>query len=668
MNYSTGICTFCGTGCGHLLQVNDGKVEGVFPSQNHPVSKGRLCVRGWNIHELLRTDQRITTPRIKKNGSFAQADYPEAIGYVVEQLQKYSAGEIAFLGSPRSSNEENYLFMKLARTVFKTNNISLDSESGHRNSLNVLHAGTGMAGMLGSLDDIGGADFILIVGTEMLKQNPIVASEIHMAARAGTRVVTIDSRKTQIAELSSSFLPVKPGSTKLVLAAMAKSLIEGNKIDPEFLEKKTYGFDGFANSLGSINTVEIEAKTGQPYTEIQAIAAELAEAERGMVFFPSGISGLDEDTIRYLYNLFLMAGKVGKPGCGVNPLTGINNLQGGYDMGVAPDLLTGFQSLEDPDVVNKFRKVWNTDINTKSGNAVYDMLSEGGSALKALVVVDHDEGIVRYENEIKDLDLVIYIGAFENDFAKHAHVVLPMAAYFETQGTYTNTERRIQRSEKKLDPPANVLPGWELYSQIAQKASADWKYTEAGDVLAEIAQVTPAYSAVKYNEINRLTGVQWPCTEEKPEGTGSFAADAGNDRLNFVDVSGTFTTPSGSGEYPYLLLVGKAQYFWHRNNLLKKTYIPMREYNTSLLLYPEGYIELSPEDAKKLEVRNKWAVKVVSASGEMTVDVMVSDAVQPGTTCVPYFVRDRLAEFLLEHTDVLKHGEDATIPIRIERV
>ena len=203
MNYKSGICTFCGTGCGHLLDVRGNAVCGVFPLQNHPVSKGRLCVRGWNVHELLNTPEKITTPLIRKNGALAEASYDEAVSYLVDNLTKYkknSSDEIGFLASPRSSNEENYLLMKLARSVVNTNNISLDSDPGHRLSLDVMHRGTGMAGMLGSLEEIAKADFLLVVGIDITKQNPIIGSEIHMAARAGAKLVVIDTRNTPIAK------------------------------------------------------------------------------------------------------------------------------------------------------------------------------------------------------------------------------------------------------------------------------------------------------------------------------------------------------------------------------------------------------------------------------------------------------------------------------------
>ena len=361
MNYKPGICTFCGNGCGHLLRIADGRVDGVFASRNHPVSQGRLCVRGWNIHELLSTDQRILSPAIRKNGILEKASYDEAIALVMDRLTAYakaSPDQVAVLASPRSSNEENYLLMKLARTVLNTNNIGLDSESGHRASMDVLRAGTGMPGMMGSVGGIMKTEFILVFDIDITHQNPILGSEIHKARRAGATVVTIDSRKTQIASLSDHFLQTRPGSNKMVLGALAKIIIDDNLMNSEYIQKYTTGFEGFANLLGSLSYGDIEAKTGIDVARLREIAHLLAKAGSAMAFYPSGISGLDTDMIGYLFNIFLITGKAGINGSGINPVTGLNNLQGGYDMGAAPDLLTGFQMLDDESAVKKFSDAW----------------------------------------------------------------------------------------------------------------------------------------------------------------------------------------------------------------------------------------------------------------------------------------------------------------------
>jgi len=661
MNYKSGICTFCGTGCGHLLDVRGDKVHGVFPLQNHPVSKGRLCVRGWNVHELLSTPERITTPLIRKNGKLTEASYDEAIAYLVENLSKYKKGaadEIGFLASPRSSNEENYLLMKLARAVFNTNNINLDSEPGHRTTLDVMHNATGMAGMLGSLEEIRKAEVILVAGIDITKQNPIIGSEIHMAARAGAKVVTIDTRNTQIAKLSSTFLQIRPGAYRIAMAYMAKVLIDEKIYDAEFVKRNAEGYDAFAASLSSLSDADVAEKTGVTTDELKAVARDLAGAKTAMVFFSSGISGFPKETVSYILNLFLLAGKIGREGCGVNPITGINNLQGSYDMGIAPDLLPGFQAVSDKAALDRFGKEWGVSLNATPGKTVYDLLAT--NKLKALVVVDHDETIIRNAIEISKLDFVAFMGAYKHDCMNYAHVVLPIAEYIATDGTYTNTERRVQLSKKKVEPEKGILPGWKLYATIAAKAGAKWNYAAPADVMAEIAKLTPNYAGITYDKLQALGGVK--C------GGARLDADKLPKKLSFAAVAGNFAVPQASEEYPILLLVGEAQHYWHQNNLMKKTNLPLREYNATLLLYPQGYVAISPQNAKELNVRDRFPVKIVSPYGSMEAMVQVTDKVKPNTAYVAYFVDEMVTKFFMEHKDVLKRGEDATIPVRIAKV
>ena len=669
MKQQPGVCTFCGTGCGHFMVANGDTVERVFPSQNHPVSKGRLCVRGWNIHELLNTAQTIPAPLIKKNDQFMQASYDEAVTHVADKLKSFPPSAIGFLASPRATNEEQFLLMKLARAVFKTNTISLASESGHRNSLNVLHAATGMAGMTGSLEEISRAEFLLVLGSDITKQNPIIGSEIHKAAQAGAKIVTIDSRRTQIAKLSSRFLHIPPGSLKLAVAAIARSVFREGLIDEDFIRTSTKGYEQFSASLLSLPDQEITRGTNVPIEEFKQTALTLSQAKTAMAFFSSGISGLDKDTIAFIFNLFAMTGKIGRDGCGVNPIVGLNNLQGGYDMGCAPDLLTGFQRLSDPESVKKFSRAWGVELNTIPGSSVYELLAKESSKLKALVVIDHDEGIIKSAEAIQKLDFVAYIGSYTNRFMDYADVVLPIARYIEENGTFTNTDRRVQLSQKKIEPKAGILPGWKLLSRIAQQAGAAWNYSGPAEVMDEVARLTPAYANISHKTLAAaFGGIQWPCNEQNPQGTAHFDLKQAGVTINFAPVSGVFDLPVSGADFPYLLMIGKAQDFWLQNNLMRKTFIPLREYNATLLDYPEGYVEIAPETAAALQVRNQWQVKVVSPYGELPLAVKISEDVKPNAVYAPYFAKDKIIKRLIGHSEILHKGEDATVPIRIEKV
>jgi predicted molibdopterin-dependent oxidoreductase YjgC len=669
MRYEAGICTFCGTGCGHFLGVRDGEPAAVYPARNHPVSRGRLCVRGWHAHELLRTRHRVTKPLLRRNGELRPVGYDEAIRFLAGRIEACAdaAAEVAFLASPRASNEETYLLTKLARGVVRTGNLSVDSESGHGAALRILFEGTGLAGMTGSLEDIRDSAYLLVVGHDVTRQNPIIGSELHLAARNGARLVTIDGRRTQIALLSHDFLQVRPGSTSLVLAALAKIVLAEGLVDRARLAGEAEGLDTFAETLESVRLDDIPVATGVSLEKLRQVARDLAAAPSAMAFFPSGISGLNEATVRYLYNLFLLVGKVAGPACGVNPVAGLNNLQGAYDMGAVPDRLTGFQPLDDPTVIQRFQREWGVDPHARAGESVFDLLAREHPP-RVLLAVDHDEGIVRYPEALRKVETVAYIGAFDNPFTEFAQVVLPISTYAETNGTFTNAERRVQLASRKIDPPPGILTGVRLLTRLAGELGHEWNYAAEADVMDEAARLTPGYEGISHRALARPDGLQWPCDGRRPEGTRRLDPAFEGVRPRFVSIPVEFPLPRTSEEFPFLLMIGKAQHYWHRNNLMRKTMIPMREYNATLLLYPKGFVEICAADAARLQVHDKGIVQVSSEAGTMRIEVKTSDDVGPETAFVPYFVRGMIRRFLLVHRQDIELGENAPIPVRIEKV
>ncbi len=669
MSYQFGVCTFCGTGCGHFLKTAGDVIEGVYPAEKHPVSKGRLCVRGWHIHELLRNSDRLTQPLIRVDDELVETSYENALSFLSDRIKKAKpdpVSDIGFLASPRSSNEEQYLLMRIARQVLGTGNISLDSEGWQQSSLEVINEGTGFPGMTGSAEEIDKTDFIMVVDFDITRQNPIIGSEIHLAAMAGTKVVTVDSRQTQIAKLSSDFLQVRPGSTEILMGALARIIIDEELVDLKKIKSSVSEYEQFKKAATKLELSAAIEKTGIEETVLRETARSLAKAESGMVFFPTGISGITPATVKMIFNLFLLAGKVGTPASGVNPVPGINNLQGGIDMGAVPNRLTGFQDVRDSKVIDKFQDAWGGEFCADPGQPIYELIKKHP---KLLFVVDHDEGIIKNADDISKSDTVVYIGAYNNPFTKLADIVLPITPYVETAGTYTTTGRRVQLSTQKLKPTGGVKPGWEVLQMIAASQGHEWKYENPAEIMLEIASLTPNYKGISHDRLRSLIGgIQWPCNDEYPNGCKSFDSSKAKQVLKFVAVGNDPTPVEPTEDFPWLLMVGKAMHFWHQNNLMKKTFIPNREFNAELLLYPNGFVEVSREDAEKLEIRNGWNVNVVSPSGSVEVKVKVSGDVKSGTAYMPYFVKDMVSQFLLQHKQSLELGENASVPVRIEAI
>ncbi len=659
MIYHSGVCNFCGTGCGHLLRVEAGAVRGVYPSPGHPVSQGRLCVRGWHIHELLSSEERISQPLLRGPAGLQTASWEAALDKAADELRRFAPGEIGVWASPRASNEAVLALVRLARAALGTPHVDLLSDVWYSATAEVLRLGTGRPGAVGSLTDIRGADFLLVVGTDLARQNPIIASELHFAARAGAELVSISSRTTQLARLSRTHLRPAPGSKKAVLAAMLKILVEEGLADPDFTAGRIEGSLEILRSLQDVDLAGLEKASGLSLESLRALVRRLAGSERAMAFFSSGTTGIGRDTAALVYNLFLAAGKVGRTGCGIIPVVGISNLAGANDMGANPSRLPGWLSAGDPSAQASLRAVWGERTNASAGRPIADLLRDPAKPLRALVVIDHDEEINLLADEIRGLEFVLYLGAFVNPFSGLAHAVLPTTTYAEGDGTFTNTERRIQLNRGKVEPRFEARPAWRIAADLATRLGSAWSWDSAEAVFADIVRMVPYYAGATYAGLaSRPGGLTWPVA---PAGSG--------DEPRAVPLDGPAAASFGvPGDFPFRLMAGKSYFYWHQNNIMKKSFIPRREYNALLLLYPQGLVDVHPDDAASLGLRDKRPVRVVSGRGAMTVQARITGDVLPGMVYAPYFIGPMVEAFLKPEFAAVERGEDAVIPVRLEKV
>lgn len=659
MSYHSGVCNFCGTGCGHLLRVESGAVRGVYPSPGHPVSRGRLCVRGWHIHELLASEERIPRPLLRGPAGLEAASWDEALDRAAAGLRRFRPGEIGVWASPRASNEAVFALVRLARAALGTPHIDLLSDVWYSATAEALRWGTGRPGACGSLTDVRQADFLLVVGTDLARQNPIIASELHFAARAGAELVSISSRTTQLARLSRTHLRPAPGTKKAVLAAMLKILVEEGLADPDFAAGRVEGSPEILGRLRDVDLAGLEKASGLPLESLRGLARRLAGSGRAMAFFSSGATGIGRDTAALVYNLFLAAGKIGRPGCGIVPVVGISNLAGSNDMGANPGRLPGWRPAGDSEARSWLCAAWGEQANASAGRPIVDLLRDPAKPLKALLVMDHDEEINLLADEIRGLELVVYLGAFVNPFSGLAHIVLPTTTYAEGDGTATNTERRIQLNRGKVEPHFEARPAWWIAADLAARLGSPWGWDSAESVFADIAHMVPYYAGATYAGLeSRLGGLVWPVAPSGPDPAPRA-----------VPLEAPVAAPSGvSGEYPFRLMAGKSYFYWHQNNIMKKSFIPRREYNALLLLYPQGLVDVHPDDAAALGLRDKRPVRVVSSRGAMTVQARVTGDVLPGMVYAPYFIGPMVEAFLKPEFEAVERGEDSVIPVRLEKV
>ncbi len=669
-------CTFCGVGCGLYLETKGNKVSGAYPSMSHPTSKGRLCVRGWNIYEVASSPDRLTAPLLKKNGRFEEVSWSEALGFIVERLgairAKYGADSIAFLNSPRSSNEESYLLQKLARSVIGTNNVDHGAGVYINNSINALLDQIGIPASTNSVAELDKSDVIVVDGVDLGKLLPTLGGVVLRAKiLSGAKLIVIGERRQRLAENADFFLQIKPGTESVLYGAMAKVLVDHGLMNLPFITERCGGYGPFLDKVRDFDLLTAAEICGVPAEQIEAAAVAYGQAQAASILYSTGAECRSSESIQAIVNLALLAGQIGKVGAGIFALTAHNNLQGVCDMGMLPDRLPGYRAVGDASARQDIEKIWGGKLSSASGTAASTLFTgRDEGKIKAVWLCRYDPvSSAFYGNAAAALErceLVVAQHLFLTESAKYADVVLPTTAYGEERVTFTSTERRIQIAEKVVEPKAGVVPAWQQMMEVANALGANWQYKSSACVMAEIGEAVPFYSGASYDNLSRDYGRQWPCTKDRPFGTGyftrfAFCDEAPERKFKFVPVARQ-AQEAVAGDYPFTLVFGHALYYWHQNVLIKHSETLKREYNILLLDYPGGFVEVNPDDAKKLNIRDGEKVRIRSASGSAKVAARVTNEVRSGTVYVPHFVR-QVQEEIFGSQEVGSH----LVPVCVEK-
>jgi predicted molibdopterin-dependent oxidoreductase YjgC len=645
-------CTFCGTGCGLYLETMGNKVTGAYPSMSHPTNRGRLCVRGWNVHEVASAPDRLTSPMIKRDGRFEEATWAEALEYIVTRLKevraKHGADSIAFLNSPRISNEEAYLLQKLARGVVGTNNVDHGAGVYNNNSVNVLLEQIGIPAATNSIRELDKSEVIIVDGVDLAKQLPTIGGVVLRAKLAGAKIIVIGERRQRVAENAEYFLQIKPGTEAILYGAMAKIIVDRGFMNLPFIHGQCEGYEAFLAKIQDYDMLAAAEACGVPAETIEAAALAYAQAKTAAILYSSGAECRSSEIVQSLVNLALLCGQIGKEGTGIFPLTDHNNLQGVCDMGMIPDRLPGYRPVGDPAARAELEKLWGVKIPETPGTPASAFFTRNdGGKIKAVWLCRYDPvSSAFYGNAAGALDeceLVVAQHLFMTESARHAHVVLPTTAYGEERITFTNTERRIQIADKVIEPKSGVTPAWQQLMQVANAMGADWKYGSSADVMDEIGQAVPFYGGASHDNLTRDFGRQWPCTKDRPFGTGhftrfAFCDEAPDRKLKFVPVTRAPQAAAADKEYPLTLVFGHSLYYWHQNVLIKHSETLKREYNMLLVDYPDGFIEINIDDAKQMGIRDGEKIRVRAAGGKALVAARITNEVKSGTVFVPHFV------------------------------
>ena len=642
------ICPFCGVGCGIYLKVNkQGQLQGVEPDKGHPISQGKLCDKGWSTPYAINSDKRLTQPLKRINKNFYPISWQEALTTITVELNaiidESGSQAVGVISSARASNEDNYAAQKFARAVLKTNNIDHCARICHSPTVAGLKQSLGSGAMTNSAKDIFDTDLMLVFGADPTENHSILGGHIMQAHAQGTELIVVDPRVTRLAKLTPMHLQLKLGSNIALINALLHVIIKEQWFDQHFVESRCRGFEQLAQHVKDITPESVESTTGVSAELIRATAKAYSHAKRAMIFYGMGITQYVSGTnnVISLANLALSCGHIGKPGTGVNPLRGQNNVQGACDMGCLPNVYPGYQAVAEIESQEKFSKAWGTKVAQQPGLTSLGMTKAAQSGdFRALllfgedpVVTDPDQNHV--QSSLKNLDLLVVAELTMTETAKLADIILPAASFAEKDGTFTNCERRVQKVNQALAPLGEAKSDWQWLQALAKQMGSpllNWKSSE--EVFNEMAALTPAYQAMTYPKIYDNSGLQWPCTEDTPYGTAILhQQNFPIGKARFICVNQVDIDEPIDENYPLLLTTNRLHFHYGCGSMTRNS--PLLERET-----PPGVLFINPTDATALNITHQAPVSIKSRRGYVETRAMFSDDVPVGLVAMPYHFKE----------------------------
>ncbi|MBU7013894.1 MAG: formate dehydrogenase subunit alpha [Theionarchaea archaeon] len=632
------VCEYCGVGCLIQVYIKNNHIVKV-KGKDGPANEGRLCVKGRFGHQYLEIN-RLTSPLIKMNGTFVEVTWDEAIHHVADtfsrMLTTYGPHVLGGLSSARCTNEENYLFQKFVRVLFHNNNVDHCARLCHASTVAGLTRAFGSGAMTNSIAELADSDCIFVMGSNTTETHPVIATFIRNAVRKGAALIVADPRAIDLASSAHVHLQLKNGTDVAVLNGIMNYIYTQGLHSQDFIETRTEGFSDFINVVGEYTPERVEDITGVSSEKIQEAALLFGQAEKASIVFSMGITQhiTGTDNVLSLANLALLTGNVGRPSTGVNPLRGQGNVQGACDVGALSSVYPGYQPVTSPEAREQFETAWGVALSDNPGLTVVEMINKAAlGEIKGMYIVGEnpmvsDPNTNHVERALKNLEFLVVQDIFMTETALLADVVLPSQAALEKEGTFTNTERRIQPGRRVVEPPPNTKTDWQIIGSIAGKMGYPMEYGTVWDILREINQVTPIYRGITPERVTE--GLQWPCPSEDHPGTpylhrGTFSRGMG--LFSPVDFVPPAECPDE--EYPFVLSTGRILFHYHTGTMSRKV-----EALDSFV--HEGYVEISSQDADILNINQDDFVEVTTRRGRITVRAKISDRVAPQSVFIPF--------------------------------
>ncbi|HSR79608.1 MAG TPA: formate dehydrogenase subunit alpha, partial [Hyphomicrobiaceae bacterium] len=675
VNYETRsvdtLCPYCGVGCQTKVHVKDDKILYI-DGREGPANAGRLCVKGRFGFDYVHHPDRLRRPLIRRDGvgkdanlqirredilqHFREASWEEALAKAALGLKAIHRREggtaIAGFGSAKGSNEEAYLFQKLIRQGFASNNVDHCTRLCHASSVAALMEGLNSGAVTAPFTAAKDAECIIVIGARPTENHPVAATFLKNAAARGAKLIVMDPRghSQGLARYASHILQFKPGRDVALLNAMLNVIIAEGMVDIQYVQAHTEGFESLKAKVADFTPEKMEPVCGIAATTIREVARLYARSERSIIFWGMGISQHTHgtDNARCLIALALVTGQVGRPGTGLHPLRGQNNVQGASDAGLIPMVFPDYQSVEDPAVRVRYEAFWGVELPPKKGLTVVEIMHAiKDDTIKGMYIMGEnpamsDPDVSHAREALAKLEHLVVQDLFLTETAWHADVILPASAHAEKWGTFTNTNRQVQIGRPVIRPPGEARQDWELIQEIAQRIGLNWAYRDVAQVFAEMTQVMPSLNNITWERLVREDAVTYPCDAPDKPGNeiifaNSFPTASGRAKIVPADLLPPDELPDA--EYPLVLTTGRLLEHWHTGSMTRRA-------SNLDTLEPEAIAGLNPRDMEGLGVEAGGFVRVSTRRGEVVLKARADRDVAEGMVFIPFCFAEAAANLL----------------------
>ncbi len=669
------ICTYCGVGCNLDVSTTNGEVVSIHAPYDAEVNQGHTCLKGRYAFKFYNHPDRLDSPLIKRNGVFEKVSWDEVYQYLADKLTDYKdnhgADSIAGISSSRCTNEENYLMQKFIRAVIGTNNIDGCARVCHSPTALGMQRTFGTGAATNSIEDLKHTNCIMVIGANPTDAHPVTGAKLkQFAMKTGNVTIVIDPRRTEIARYADFHIPLRPGTNVAVLNMMMYYIISEGLADEEFIAARTEGFDLYKEELLRIDIDAMEAVSGVDRKLVRDAAMAYANAPNAMSFHGLGVTEHSQGTfaVMQIADLALLTGNIGRPGVGVNPLRGQNNVQGSADMGVQPHQGAGYLDITKPEVIEHYNQFYGVDVPTEIGYKIpemFDAALEGKLRAIWIIgedVVQTDPNTQKVIKALEATDLVVVQELFMTETAKYADVVLPGASFLEKSGTFTNGERRVQAVRQVVEPIKGTKPDGQIIIDMMNKMGYEQAdYTPEG-MLKEVSQIVPFFAGITWENLGK-NGKQWPVA---PDGTDTQILHTvdfkrGKGYFEFNAFEETVELTEHAKDYPYILTTNRELEHYNCGAMTRRTE------NEKILT--TDYLMINPEDARTNLINEGDFVCLESPRGKVDVKARITDEVKPGILSTTFHFPEIMVNNITSdvHDSEAKCPEYKVVAVRIRK-